>query len=141
MKIRDFENLCKKLKAITAAKDYCRCAHDGHAVNRLADREGLQIACVMPQKGFSGGTDSYKTHDTFIIYALEKDDSGQTPESELEPYERTEDAIFKIFHYLTEGERPGACLPFPNINVKGITIDPEYREFGGWNGYSITVSV
>jgi len=141
MRIRDFEELCKKLKTITSAAGYCRCAHDGHAVNRLADRSGLQLACVIPQKGFSGGTDNYQEHDTFIIYALEKDDNGQTSESELEQYERTEEAIFKIFHYLTEGENGQGCLPFPLINVKGITIDPEYREFGGWNGYSITVSV
>lgn len=141
MRIAEFDTLCKKLVEVSAAKDYCRAAHDLQAVNRLGDRDGLQLACIMPQRGFTGSTDNHVQHDTFIIYALEKDDSGQDDTSELAQYIRTEAAIYKIFEYLTGGEESSACLPFPNINVKGITIDAEYREFGGWNGFSITVSV
>lgn len=141
MKIQEYEDLCKKLKQISGADGYVRCAHDGHAVSRLYDLSGLQLACVMPQIGFDGATDTYTRRATFIIYALLKNDDGQSMDDELTQYIRTEDAIHKIFIYLTEGENNQGCPPFPLINIKGITIDPEFNEFGGWNGYSITVSI
>lgn len=141
MKIREFDQLCKKLMTITSAAAYCRAAQDDQAVNRLSDASGLNLVCVMPMRGFSGKLDAVKRHYTFTVYALEKDDDGQSFESELDQYERTEEAILKIFDYLTGEDSGVTCVPYPDININGITIDPEYRTFGGWNGYSLTVSV
>jgi hypothetical protein len=141
IKIRQFNELCNTLVMVSGAQGYCLIAQDGHAVNKLADKAGLQLACVMPQKGFDGSKDSYIQKNTFIIYCLIKDDDGQTDDQELDQYERAEEGILKIFDYLCEGDNRNNCPPFPNIDVHNIMIDPEWREFGGWNGWSITVTI
>lgn len=114
-------------------------AHDGHAVNRLHDRQNIWLVVVMPSKSYSGKPDQFVPHDTLMLFVLEKDNAGQTAEKELDQYQRTEDVLLAIIAYIADQQSEG-CSPFNEFDPSSITIDPEYREFGGWNGWSMTLS-
>ncbi len=114
-------------------------AHDGHAVNQLKDKQGIWLVVVMPSKTYSGESDAYREHDTAMLFVLEKDSAGQTAKHELEQYQRTEDVMMDIIGYISEGQAEG-CSPFDGFVPSSMAIDPEYREFGGWNGWSMTLT-
>jgi len=114
-------------------------AHDGHAVNKLKDHRGVWLLVVMPSKTYSGEPDAFKTTNTIILFVLEKDIADQTNLKELQQYQRTEDILQAIIDYIAEQQSEG-CSPFDRFKPSSMTIDPEYREFGGWNGWSMTLS-
>lgn len=114
-------------------------AHEGHAVIQLKDKRDIQLVVVMPSTTFSGNDDTYVAHKTVILLALEKDIDDQNRDSELDQYQRTEDVLQAIIDYLDEQQSEG-CTPWHNFDQSSAIIDPEYREFGGWNGWSMTFS-
>lgn len=118
---------------------YVLVAHEGHATIQLKDKSGIWIVAVMPSTSFSGEPDTATPHETGIILVLEKDIDDQTRSSELDQYQRTQDIVTEFVAYLEE-QRAAGCTPFHNFDLRSTTIDPEYREFGGWNGWSMTLS-
>jgi len=114
-------------------------AEDGHAVNKLKDHRDIWIIVVMPSTTYSGQSDQQIAHDTLMLFVLEKDVSGQTNEKELQQYQRTEDVLQATIDYISDQQSEG-CSPFDRFDPASITIDPEYRIFGGWNGWSMTLS-
>lgn len=114
-------------------------AEDGHAVNKLKDHRDIWLVIVMPSTTFSGQPDQYIGHDTIMLFVLEKDVAGQTDEKELQQYQRTEDVLKATIDYIAEEQSEG-CSPFDRFDPASTTIDPEWRTFGGWNGWSMTLS-
>lgn len=114
-------------------------AQDSHAVIQLKDKQGIQLVVVMPSTTQSGSPDAYAPHKTLMIFVLEKDIDDQNRGSELQQYQRTEDVLTAILDYIDEQQSEG-CTPWTNYDPSSVAIDPEYREFGGWNGWSMTFS-
>lgn len=141
MNTASYNQLCATLQGVAQAQGYVLVSHDEHAVNKLDELSGMYLACVLPNKTFSGEPDSIKTISTIIIYVIEKDDDGQGDEAELQQYIRTEEALDRIIQYLRYGAPGTHCIPYPDLRLHDALIAPEYREFGGWNGWSITVSL
>lgn len=114
-------------------------AQDNHATIQLKDKQGIQIVVVMPSTTLSGQPDSYDQHDTLMLFVLEKDTDDQNRDSELHQYQRTQDVLGALIDYLDEQQSEG-CTPWASYDPSSVAIDPEYREFGGWNGWSMTLS-
>ncbi|HWK58105.1 MAG TPA: hypothetical protein VNQ80_12235 [Parapedobacter sp.] len=114
-------------------------AHDGHATIQLKDKQGIWLVVVMPSTTYSGQPDSYQPHDTMMLFVLEKDIDDQARASELQQYQRLQDVLAAIIDYIGEQQAEG-CSPWNDFDPSSIEIDPEYREFGGFNGWSMTLS-
>src|SRR5690606_28781256 len=82
-------------------------AHDGHATNKLKDRQGIWLVVVMPSKTFSGNPDTYQEHDTGMLFVLEQDVSGRAGQSELDQSRRTEDVFRHIINYIADRQAAG----------------------------------
>ena len=114
-------------------------AHDGHATIQLKDKDGIWLVIVLPSTTYSGTDDNYKPHETIMLFVLEKDIDDQDRDSELQQYQRTQDVLNAIIDYIAEQQSEG-CTPWTDFDPASIEIDPEYREFGGFNGWSMTLS-
>lgn len=135
-----FKNIATHLKdAGHKVGGHLLVAHDGHAVNKLKDRQGIWLVVVMPQKTYTGHPDSYEQHNTIMLFILEKDIVDQTDDKELQQYQRLEDVLDAIIDYIAE-EQSNGCSPFENFDPSTVTVDPEYREFTEWNGWSMTLT-
>jgi len=114
-------------------------AHDGHATNKLKDKDGIWLVVVMPSTTYTGSDDSYASHDTVMLLVLEKDIADQSNEDELDQYQRLQDVMQAIIDYI-DGQQSEGCSPWTDFDPSSMQIDPEYREFGGFNGWSMTLS-
>lgn len=114
-------------------------AYEDHAVNKLKDRRNIWLVVVYPSKTYSGKPDAFKPHNTIMVFILEKDISDQTDGKELAQYQRLEDVLMATIGYIAAQQSEG-CSLFDRFDPSSITVDPEYRTFGGWNGWSVTLS-
>lgn len=127
---------------ITGADGYALVAHDGHAVNRLKDLQGTHIVAVYPTTSFTDDdADFAQRISTHYLFVLEKDDAGQTLENEIQQYQQVYEKAIKIVDHLTGTGSTAPCQQFPNLALSRLNIEPEYRIFGGWNGYSLSFTL
>lgn len=136
----EFKNIVAELKKDGHKVDgHLVVAHDGHATNKLKDRPNIWLVVVLPSKTYEGREDSYSERNTIMLFILEKDNAGQSDQKEVEQYQKLEDVLRWVIEYMAETKAEG-CSPFNKFAPTSITVDPEYRVFGGWNGWSLTVS-
>jgi len=68
---------------------------------------------------------------------LEKDDNSQSADQELTQFKKLQDIILDIRDWIeVESETDNILLR--RYDPARTKIDPEYREFGGWNGWSMS---
>lgn len=115
-------------------------AEDSHAINKLKDRPNIWLVVVLPSKTYDGSEDSYTDRNTLMVFVLEKDIPDQPDDKEVGQYQRLENVFQWLIEYMAEQQALG-CSPFDRFTPKSMTVDPEYRIFGGWNGWSLTVSL
>lgn len=134
-----FSNLLKEAPASMHINGMHMVAEDNHAVNVLKDKQKVQVLIVMPHREFEGDPDHSKAMHTIMVFAVEKDKSGQRSAEELVQYQKTEDVINWILESIAEKQSNGCCV-WSSFEPKSVVIHPEYRQFGGWNGWSTTFS-
>lgn len=150
------------LEKITRLINYCRNMHE-----RLADlpaphlvasedqgtlvlnspmRASRQIVISLPQASLTGDCDNIKGPHTLIIFALEKAKAQtNTPEQTDRLYLETADLLGRLLSQFIEdiaGATPtGACPLLRGMEFIEAEILPEAGRFGGWDGWSATLTL
>lgn len=138
--LKDFDIICNNIVSeIEIIEDYILTPKEDHAVKRLKDRTGVQLVAVIPSADpEANNPDAFKEKNITYFFIIEKDDpSSYTPLDELENYSKTQIAIenFKLFLI----DKKASCSNLRDLNINSMRTDPEYRIFGGWNGWSMAV--
>lgn len=136
------QSILQELVQVTGSDGYSIVAHDGHVTNRLSDLPGTHIVAVYPTTSYNDDEPDFAQRiSTHYLFVLEKADSGQTLDSEIQQYQHLYEKTLKIVDYLTGEGSIKPCVPFPNLALSRLTIEPEYRIFAGWNGYSLSFTL
>lgn len=107
-----------------------------HAVNRLRDSLGIQVVWALPSVNYEGNKDSLRTRDTTLVFVLTADNPGQLEDEMLKQFQDTSTIAKRIIAYLSDDYDPKYHCLLQNIDFSEVILDPVYREFGGWNGYT-----
>lgn len=136
------QSMMEDLVQVTGSDGYSIVAHDGHTSKRLQDSSGTHIMAVYPTTSYNDDEPDFAQRvSTHYLFVLEKDDAGQTLEKEVQQYQHLYEKTMKIVDYLTGEGSIAPCVRFPNLALSRLTIDPEYRIFAGWNGYSLSFTL
>lgn len=140
MDVLEFDKLAQDITAKVGADGYIIVADDTHAVNLLRDKVGIQLLFVLPSIYIEGKADSRHTSDTTAIYVLTADNSGQLKMEELQQYQATRHIALKIIDYLTGDIANEYYCKLQRLDLGNTVLDPLYREFASWNGYTFAIS-
>ncbi len=140
MDVLEFDKLAQDITTKVEADGYIICADDTQAVNELRDKVGNHIVFVLPSLYIEGAPDSLYTSDTTAIYVLTKDNSGQLKIEELKQFQDTQQIALKIVKYLCGDIENDYYCRLQKLDLSNTVLDPVYREFAGWNGYTFAIS-
>lgn len=150
------------LEKITRLINYCRNIHDrqadipaphlvasedqGALVLNSPMHASRQIVISLPQASLTGDCDNIKGPHTLIIFALEKAKAQtNTPEQTDRLYLETADLLGRLLSQFIEdiaGATPtGACPLLRGMEFIEAEILPEAGRFGGWDGWSATLTL
>lgn len=114
------------------------CVHEGHAVNKLKDKPDIQMLVIYPSANRVGGINEARDENVIWLFILEKDVEGQIDTAEEDQFQKLQGIILKVRDYIEEAAATTACY-LQRLDVSRCQIIPEYREFGGWNGWSLSL--
>lgn len=139
IKISDFDKICTDIRtAVPGIAEHILVAHEEHAVNKLKDKIGVILLGIIPSADREGqATEGIDTNATWF-FVLEKAPIDQDDTSELQQYGKTQEIVLGVREYIEEAFYEGD-IRFRRYRPGNTKVDPEYREFGGWNGWSMSV--
>lgn len=110
------------------------------ATSRLASASGDNILIARPEYRSYGDSDSFsETYDT-AVFVLAKDlGNARTDEKENEQYDRLAGLADMILNRIAEDTDRG-CALLSGFSMTDVQVTPEVSLFGGWCGYSISIS-
>lgn len=150
-----FEKIIRLIK-------YCRNIHEGMAgipaplfvatedqgtlVLNSPKREPRQIVISLPEATLTGDCDNIKGPHTLIIFVLEKaKEQTRTPEQSERLYLETADLLKRLLtRFINDisGASPtGDCPLLCGMEFVEAGILPEAGRFGGWDGWSATLTL
>lgn len=107
---------------------------------------GPQIVVSLPMTKLSGNCDNMTGDLVFIVFVLEKSKSSTaTPEGQVAQYLSTIDLLDAILEKFTSDiaglSADGGCPLLAGMELVDADVMPETGRFGGWNGYSATITL
>ncbi len=108
---------------------------------------GRQIVAVLPLAVLEGNSDSMTGTHTPILFVVDKAPTvGVTPENIHEQYiecaRGLEEILGRIALDMTTGREGGPPCPLlAGLDLVGAQVTPEAGVFGGWNGFSATITL
>jgi len=137
--IQEFKTLCDTIFAqVPEVKEYHLVSHEGHAITRLGSAAGIQMLVLYPSADREGKQGSGIDLNASWIFILEKDDNSQSADQEIAQFKKLQDIILDIRHWIEVQSETDYILLRRYVPAR-TKIDPEYREFGGWNGWSMSM--
>lgn len=114
---------------------YLMVIDEQHTVNKLKSLSGTRLAVIYPSATRQGKPNHVVDANSTWFFVLEKDSAGQTEAKELAQMQKLQDIALKIIEFIDDIQTDGCSIV--DRYVPGETeINPEYRSFGGWNGWS-----
>lgn len=139
IKISEFNNICLDIRtAVPGIEDHLLVAHEEHAVNKLKDKIGVILLGIIPSADREGQANEGIDTNATWFFVLEKAPVDQDDTSEIEQYGKTQEIVLAVREYIEEAFADGD-IRFRRYRPGNTKVDPEYREFGGWNGWSMSV--
>lgn len=134
--VPEFTQLCHDMVASMAGvKDLIIVVDESHTVNAIKDKPGPLLVGVLPSAQGSGKLDASKHMNTAMFFVVAKALTGSDP---LDQYRQLQldvtSAEFRLLERASDG-----CSMFTDLQPDGINIDPVFNEFGGYNGYLLTL--
>lgn len=107
--------------------------------------QGPQTIIALPLASFAGDCDNPAGSFTVVIFALEKglEQSG-TESKYVDQYLRTIELLGQLLEkFLSDmgGSTTGGCPILNGMEISECIVAPEAGIFGGWNGYSATITL
>lgn len=105
-----------------------------------------QIVIALPNATLSGNSDSMTGPLGFILFALDKEQAqAATADSRKSSYDRTAELLGSVLRKILDDISGGAdgdrCPLLGGMDASEITVLPEAGIFGGWNGWSATITI
>jgi len=139
VKVTEIKELCDQLKAHDPRiKTVVLAANEGHLINKLQDIGDVTLACVYPSADRNGRPNEAVDVNTTWFFILEKDVSGQSNSDEELQFEKLQEVTIKAREYMEE-VAVTKCSFLSRHEPSGTQINPEWREFGGFNGWSMSL--
>lgn len=103
-----------------------------------------QVVISLPQAALAGSCNNIKGPHTFIIFVLEKGKEQTRTQSDnlyLRTAEMLEQLLTKIVDDISGNNSSGQCPLLCGMELVAVEIIPEAGRFGGWNGWSATLTL
>lgn len=137
--ISTFNELCAEiLQNVGGIKEHLLVAHEEHAVNKLKTKAGVILLAIFPSADREGGNDGGIDANSTWFFILEKLPTDQTNKKEIEQYEKLQEIILDVREFIEEQHSEGDTR-LRSYKPGSCKIDPEYNEFGGYNGWSMSL--
>jgi len=138
--IRDFNTICTELVAQIDELDHHHLvAQDNQAVKKLKDEKGIILVAVIPSAdGYGTATANGDNHTSFF-FVVTKPGNDNTPADELAAYEQTQLIVEQVKTKILERQEDG-CSVFFRLVPSSFSIDPEFNIFGGFLGWSLSLT-
>lgn len=134
-----FDQLCTDIRAaVPAIKTQFIVADEEHAVTKLKDTAGVILLAIIPSAVREGENNAGIDADDTWFFILEKGPVDQSNQKEIEQYTRLQEIILQVREFIEEGFA-NADPRLRRYRPASTKIDPEYKEFGGFNGWSMSV--
>lgn len=106
---------------------------------------GPQVVIALPMASLTGNCDATVGQHSLIIFAVEKAKSATATQSSLvEQYlamsRLLETILTRLLDDIAEGAG-GGCPLLAGMEFVEVVITPEAGRFGGWNGWSATITL
>lgn len=140
--INDFDAfLSNMVDSIEGIDDYLISPIEKHTVKRLKDKTGVFLVAVVPSFDTDEPSpESVKYVANSFFFVVEKTDyTSATPDSEIAQYNRLQLLTQSVIDYMLS--KRDSCEWLRSFKAGNLQIDPEYDIFGGWNGWSMAVSL
>ena len=112
---------------------------EDHAYIKLRDLPGIILMILYPSADREGKQNEGIDANTTWLFILEKDNAGQTDQEEEAQFEKLRLIIVKALEWVEE-KSVHCGIKFLNRHQPSRTqIVPEYNDFGGFNGWSMSL--
>ena len=139
VKVTEIKELCNQLKEYDPRiKTVVLAANEGHLINKLKDIKDVVLACIYPSADRNGRPNEAVDVNTTWFFILEKDVSGQSNSAEEAQFGKLQEVTIKILQYV-ELSATTHCSFLSRHEPSGTQINPEWKEFGGFNGWSMSL--
>jgi hypothetical protein len=137
--VTEIKDLCDQLKNDDPRiKNIVLVANEGHLVNKLKDKKGVILACIYPSADRNGQPNEAMDVNSLWFFILEKDVAGQSDSAEEAQFGKLQEITLDIRDYV-EDTAVTVCSFLSRHQPSGTQIIPEWREFGGFNGWSMSL--
>lgn len=137
--ITDFNLLCEQIQQnIPEIYRRVTAAHEDHAVKKLKDTPGVILMAITPSARRSGAGDGGIDDNVTWLFILQKQPADLSSSAEEAMFDRLQKIILKVRDYIEELHSEGDARLF-RYRPAEVQIDPEYLEFGGFSGWSMSV--
>ncbi|MBC7382828.1 MAG: hypothetical protein H7296_07500 [Bacteroidia bacterium] len=113
-------------------------AHEQHLVNKLRDKAGVVLGAMYPNLERTGQADATIDTNVTWFFILEKMITGATDAQEEAQYQKLQTIALAVLSIVNE--ESGACSIFFKRQEPTCSMVPEFNEFGGFNGWSFSIS-
>jgi len=124
-----------------------RVVDGANATRQLTKAAGDQVLAALPEASEHGGdTDTFTESVSMAFFVLANiDGSGWTPAladtTYLRLLEIATDIIEKLETDITGGDGSTPCPLLSGLSLTDVQIFPEYSVFGGWSGWSLSITL
>jgi hypothetical protein len=137
--VPELRSLCEGIRSNDVrVKEIILVAHEGHLINKLKDKPGIILAAVYASTDRTGPPNSGIDVNTTWLFFLEKPSAGQSDAKEEAQFENIR-SIAENARTLVEDIATDGCSYLSRHEPSGTQIVPEWAEFGGYNGWSMSL--
>lgn len=111
-----------------------------HMYIKLADLPGVILMILYPSADREGKQNEAIDANTTWFFVLEKDNAGQTDLEEEAQFEKLRLIIVKALEWIEEKSVQCGIKFLKRHQPNRTQIIPEYSEFGGFNGWSMSLT-
>lgn len=112
---------------------------ENHLINKLKDRDGIWLCVVYPSAQREGEHNTEIDSNAIWLFVLEKAKTDATDNEEEDQYEMLADMIIQIRDFVEENCSAGCSQYLSRYVPKSTKILPEWQQFGGFNGWSMSL--
>ncbi len=137
--IRTYREYGKGLLSLSGIDSFLMVVSEKHLTKRLNKRDGTILAFVYPSAdSMPGNVDNDGKEVLGLLFVLKSVCSGnEDEEDEFTTYENLQESLLQVEKQLKEDYTKNNEV-MQHLVEDSIHIDPEYKVFGGYNGWSMS---
>ena len=117
------------------------CVEETSAIKRMKEKNGVCLLVCYPSFVRVGGQDNFSGKNALMIWVLEKGkvNSGTGTDDDDDAQMSTlQYTVTDVLNYMDEQCSKG-CTVFSAMMPEFTQVNPEYNQFGGYNGWQIEI--